>query len=232
MTYRDTEEAQRARIAELEGQLAEAERTITELRSMPRLRDRLFGAPLRFERTVTLPFEIDDRGRRLITRLLQARTGMDVRATATSLVVSGLGSSMAFSLSTEGGTTQIRLAVDRTRAWLGLAVLMPCVGAVSVASVVHAVVAAMSWSDPWWALTGLVGLWYLPMFVVFLRAPRRDYESRQAMFEEVLALAATHARPAREAAAAAVRAVVDDADAADDEAPAEDVVRSRARPTR
>jgi hypothetical protein len=122
MTYRDGHEAQRSRIAELESELAEAERTISALRRLPgdRLRERMFGAPLRFERTATLPLEIDDEGCRAVSTLLQSRIAMSTSATPTGIAGAG------FSLTREGRTTVIRLSADWKRRTLTLAALLAC----------------------------------------------------------------------------------------------------------
>jgi hypothetical protein len=78
VAYRDDEEAQRARVAELERELAEAQAKIARLEGRlvepsPREASRLLGVPLMLERETVLPLEVGDHGFLAIANALEAR---------------------------------------------------------------------------------------------------------------------------------------------------------------
>ncbi len=78
MAYRDDEEAQRGRVAELERELAEAREKIARLEGRfpeqtPREASGLLGVPLMLERETMLPLEVSEDGFVAIANALEAR---------------------------------------------------------------------------------------------------------------------------------------------------------------
>ncbi len=120
MSYRDEQDALRGRVAQLEGELADARATIARLsggtaHTEPGTkieRSRLIDGPSRYEREERLPYEISEVGYERIAEVLRTRLGLtNVSQVGRSLVSPGV-----FSLSREGDHTRVRM----TMSWQGL----------------------------------------------------------------------------------------------------------------
>jgi hypothetical protein len=120
MTYRGDDDAQRARIDELEQKLADANRQIATLRGEASAttegttieRSRLAGGPSRYVREVVLPFAISDAGYEAIATVLRSRLAMQPSQVGRALVVDDRRVPGTFSLTREGDATRIRLEGD------------------------------------------------------------------------------------------------------------------------
>lgn len=111
--YREDEEALRAKVERLEGELGGARTEIERLRgrALPPApadvpRSRLLGTPLSHQREVELPFEIDADGYAAIARLLRQRLGVEASQ------VGGDLTAKHFSLTRDGHRTRIRVSTD------------------------------------------------------------------------------------------------------------------------
>lgn len=115
MTYRGEEDAQRARVAELEKELDAAKRKIAVLEGAGDeaspgtviARSRISGGPTRYEREMLLPYAIDEEGYEAIAKVLRTRLRLNAAQVGRTLTVPSV-----FTLEREGGGTRIRLVGD------------------------------------------------------------------------------------------------------------------------
>lgn len=115
MTYRDDEDAQRARIEELERKLASASSEIAVLKGEThtaspgaKLRhSRVSNGPIFFEREIALPYAISELGYEAIASVLRTRLRLDAAQVGRTLVVPGV-----FALERAGEGTRVRLTGD------------------------------------------------------------------------------------------------------------------------
>lgn len=127
MTYRGEEDAQRARIAELEREIASKDAEIAVLRgetppAQPGTtveHSRIAGGPSKYAREVTLPYTISEEGYEAIAKVLRERLNLNAAQVGRTLTVPGV-----FALEREGEGTRIRLAAD----WRGMAAGVVSVG--------------------------------------------------------------------------------------------------------
>lgn len=115
MTYRGDEDAQRARIEELEQRLQAADAEIAVLRGQTSgaapgtqiTRSRLSGGPSTYVREIVLDHAISELGYEAIAEVLRTRLGLEAKQVGRSLTVPG-----AFALSRDPSGTRIRLTAD------------------------------------------------------------------------------------------------------------------------
>ena len=229
MTYRDDNDALRARVEKLETDLAESRSTVERLRgeaapaSSLVSNSRWLGVPARFERDELLPFEISDQGYERIAAILRARLNVQV-----SQVGRSLHAPPAFSLDREGAGTRIRMKGD----WSGLAIGVP-VGAFLglLLPGMPAIAFFANAAQHGLRIVALQAIWAIPSIAAGASWLMRKAAARQATrgvagmtgtFEAVLEAARAHA-----VGAPATR--VDIADHADDEAEGAEAVSAAAR---
>ncbi len=119
MTYRGEEEAQRARIGELERKLDAASAQIATLRgehpgTAPGTtieHSRVSGGSKRYVREVVLPHAVDEVGYEAIAAVLRTRLGLNASQVGRTLTVPSV-----FTLEREGAGTRVRLVGD----WRGM----------------------------------------------------------------------------------------------------------------
>lgn len=115
MSYRGDDDAQRARIVELERELDAARAQIATLRgeapgSAPGTtleQSRVSGGPSRYVREVTLPHAITETGYEAIAKVLRERLGKNASQVGRTLTVPG-----TFALTREGDGVRLRLEAD------------------------------------------------------------------------------------------------------------------------
>lgn len=225
MTYRDENEALRARVERLEGDLATAEERIAKL-SGEKTRDtverevresRFTGASSGVTLVQTLPYELDTEGYEAIAALVRERMKVEVSQVGRSLTTPR----DVFSLRREDGKTTIRIHGD----WSGLAGSIVAAGGLTtlfgggpILGVLHDV--GVHLHSP--AFSMLHALWLVPTLAsgaAWLARKRvqtlakTHLELHQGAFEAVLALAEKHA-VRRDAVRARVE--VTEAESADD----------------
>jgi hypothetical protein len=205
VTYRNDGEALRARVGQLEDELARAEDTIAKLRgekvsaSVTREvhESRLLGRPSGTTLAQTLPYELDTEGYEAIASLVRERLKVEVSQVGHSLTTPR----DVFSLRRENGMTTIRLHGD----WSGLAGSVVAAGALTtifaggpILGVLHDV--GMHTGSPLFSMWH--ALWLAPSLAtgaVWLtrkriqKAADASLALHQGTFEAVLALAEKHA---------------------------------------
>lgn len=119
MGYRDEEDAQRARIDELERKLDAATQEIAVLKGETHIaapgtrieRSRISNGPTYFERELTLPYAISELGYEAIAKALRTRLKLNATQVGRTLTVPNV-----FTLERAGAGTRIRLTGD----WRGM----------------------------------------------------------------------------------------------------------------
>lgn len=115
MSYRGEDEAQRARIEELERQLEGAQREIASLRGAAAgtqpgttiTHSKISNGPSTYVREVVLPHRLSEAGYEAIASVLRTRLGLNASQVGRALTVPG-----SFSLTPEGDGIRIRLSAD------------------------------------------------------------------------------------------------------------------------
>ncbi len=211
MSYRDEEQAQRARIEDLERKLEGAQREIASLRgaragSQPGTtieRSKISNGPSTYVRQVVLPHGLSEAGYEAIASVLRTRLGLNAAQVGRALTVPG-----SFSLRPEGEGLALRLTADWRSFAAGVVSLTSMTGffgtlmsgglladlathgigwhhAASVDAAFAATVVAIGAS-----LTGGVAWWSRRRASRFAHAKLADYEGT---FEAILAIAEQHA---------------------------------------
>lgn len=204
MTYRDENDALRARVSELEEQLQASNAKVAELSGQaPKeavTEGETLGAPTSLGAPSSLVLErwLDltptTEGYEVIARIVRERLGLEARQVGQSLLTKG----DRFTLEVKGGRTRIRLAADwRDRssgAWVASG-LVAALGGLGVAAVLHD---TLHLGD---AMAAANLLWAAPALAVAARAffgPRaralvqRELEASRGAFAAVLEAAAQH----------------------------------------
>lgn len=201
MTYRDDNEALRARVDELEASLARERADTARLRgdavrpgaARSAGLGTILGVPTRFDREELLPFEISERGYERIAALLRERMSVQVSQVGHTL------HAPSFSLAREEGGTRIRLTGDWSTQWIGvvagaaMSFLFPGVPLIAFF--------AVSAADGM-PLVALHGIWAIPTIVLGSGWGMRKLLARQVteartkhagVFEAVVDVARVHA---------------------------------------
>lgn len=209
VTYRGEEEAQRARIGELEQKLDAASAEIAVLRGEKPatapgtkvVQSRVLGAPNRYEREVVLPYAISERGYEAIAEVLRTRLKLNAIQVGRALTVPS-----SFSLTRDEDGSRIRLTGD----WSVLA------GGVVASSVMAAVFGSIVSGGVLADVLDHAQIWHQPLvdagFVAAVLAlattlslgtgaltrwraskeARRELADHEGTFEAILALAEEH----------------------------------------
>lgn len=203
MTYRDESDALRARVDQLESQLAQASDKIAQLEgsapdseaSTVLTESRLLGTPSAVVLEHTLPFEIDDDGYEAIASVVRTRLKLQVSQVGHALTTLN----DRFSLRRENGTTSVVLRGDwgpLKSSIFALPILAGFLGGLPAVGVL----ADLSTHGTPTALLHL--LWLLPSILggsAYLgrrrikRTAEEHLRTHRGVFEAVLALAEKHA---------------------------------------
>jgi hypothetical protein len=199
MTYRDEKEGLRARVADLETQLAEERAKVARLMGASVRpgasgdtveHGRLLDAPSRVTLDRTLDLEIGDDGMEKIAAVLRPRLG----------VVSQVGrtlSARGFSLTSARGETRVRIDADLRSLAAGA---VSC--SVLAGGFLALVAFALAHDLIWRSLSEAHALWMIPTFILlvfplmrasFRRSASSQTTQQHATMETVLELARQHA---------------------------------------
>lgn len=237
MTYRDEEDALRAKVAELEGRLAQSEAKVAELSgaSGPTTAESgeelgsltSAGTPRSIRLTKTLGHTLTSEGYEAIAALLRARLRVEVSQVGQSLTSKG----DVFSLKVEDGRTVISLRgelTDPATVGWSTAALPALFGGAIVAALAHDVGHATD------AIAALNAAWAIPAIGLLVsslvrpRAKRRaeaELAERRGTFAALVELAEKH----RSGTPVKARVVLDEPTAADEPAGAAAVDPQAAR---
>ncbi|MBL9024266.1 MAG: hypothetical protein JNL21_18880 [Myxococcales bacterium] len=196
MAYRDDEEAQRGRVAELERELAEAREKIARLEGRfpeqtPREASRLLGVPLMLEREKVLPLEVSEDGFVAIANALEARLPGGTTAQVGRMLTHKKGAYELRVSRLDGGNTRVQLRGDYRAAKLmfllgspGL-MLITAVLLASVGTVLGPIGTAVG------AVMGIVAA-VLGFRWLVRRSLVQDQRLLEGLFETAVTLASSH----------------------------------------
>lgn len=196
--YRDEKETLRARVGELEGELAEAQDKIARLtgasedRSLGEMleRSRITGGPRRYAREVELPFVVSDEGYEAIARLVRERLGVQPLQVGRSLTAPGV-----LEVRREGERTIARITGAWNEAGLAVAsgsILATLFGALPAVGILVDAAHVSPMHAAWMIPLAIVG-GGAAMRQVVKRRTERELERLRGTFESVLELAHAHA---------------------------------------
>lgn len=201
MSYRDESEALRARVGQLEDELARKEDTIARLRGekagleAATRESAMLGGPSGVTMERELPFEIDDAGYEAIAQVVRSRLGVEVSQVGRTLSTPR----DVFSLRREAGATVVRVRGD----WEGLKGRPIAIGAISAMFTAFPLLGvgldvATSTGNPWpVALVALAPILGGAAGWLGRRHAKRSaeklLETHRGVMETVLAIAEEHA---------------------------------------
>lgn len=208
VSYRGEDDAQRARIEELERQLDGAQQEIAALRGATAgarpgttiAHSKISGGPSTYVREIVVPHGVSEAGYEAIASVLRTRLGLNASQVGRALTVPG-----SFSLTPEGDGVRIRLSADWRSFAGGVVSLTALTGTFGtlmaggvLADVIHH---GVGWQHPAaslaatiavlaTSLTGSAAWWSRRRASRFAHAKLADYEGT---FEAIAAIAREHA---------------------------------------
>lgn len=197
MAFRDETEQLRARVAELEGELADAHDTIARLTGATSSsddsldsRNGLLDAPGFVKRVRLLDHELDDEGLEAVAAVLRQRTGAVVQQVGRTLSAPGVN------VESKDGLTRIEVSGDLS------GFTLTALAATTLGGAFSGLTAFALAHDLWLhALSEAHALWMVPLMMALLWLPSRAFARRLAernakrvvaTFEAVCEAAARH----------------------------------------